>query len=212
MRVLVFGASGNFGAAVARELEARGHQIVAASRHGPAGHPNAVQADARDADQVALVAVGVDAIVVAVGARSGGDSDDYGLHVMLEAARGVTAGARTAGVRRILVVGGAGSLEVKPGLRLIDSPDFPEAWKPHALAQVAALDYYRSVDDLDWTYLSPAHEVGPVPRTGHYRRGGDQLLTDESGHSRVSFDDYAIALVDELEQGRAIRQRISIAH
>ena len=212
MNVLLLGADGHFGAAIAGELAARGHHVVAASRRIDASQPHAVQADATDAGQVAEAAKEADAIIVAVGARRGNDPEAYGRAVPLAAARGVTAGARAAGVRRILVVGGAGSSEVEPGLRLIDSPEFPEAWKPNAQAQVDAFEFYREVSDLDWTYLSPAHEVGPWPRTGSYRRGGDELLTDESGRSRIGYDDYAIALVDELEQGRALQQRITIGY
>ena len=212
MRVLVFGADGHFGGAIARELASRGHDVVAASRRINATRPNAVQADATDGEQVTLVAKEADAIVVAIGARRGTDPETYGRAVPLGAARGVTAGARAAGVRRILVVGGAGSSEVEPGLRLIDSPEFPEAWKPNAQAQVDALEFYRNIDDLDWTYLSPGHEVGPWPRTGNYRRRTDELLVDDAGHSWIGYDDYAIALVDELEQGHALKRRITIGY
>jgi hypothetical protein len=120
---------------------------------------------------------------------------------------------RLAGTRRLIVVGGAGSLEVAPGQRLVDTPDFHPAWKPAALAHARALDeIYRAADDLDWTYVSPAAVIEPGERTGSYRTGGDQLLTDEAGDSRISIPDYAIAIADLLDSGGAVRRRITVAH
>jgi len=109
---------------------------------------------------------------------------------------------REAGVRRLLVVGGAGGLEVAPDTRLVDTPDFPADWKPEAIAHTEALDYYRSVEDLDWTFVSPAAFIHPGERTGRYRLGGDQLLVDDNGNSEVSAEDYAIAIADLLETVR----------
>jgi putative NADH-flavin reductase len=118
-----------------------------------------------------------------------------------------------AGTRRLVVVGGAGSLEVAPGQRLVDTPDFHAAWKPTALAHAKALDeVYRAADDLDWTYVSPAALIEPGERTGSYRTGGDQLLTDEAGNSRITIADYAIAIADVVENGSAVRRRICVAH
>ena len=120
-------------------------------------------------------------------------------------------GLRAAGVRRLVVVGGAGSLKVAPDKRLMDSPNFPEEWRPEAIAQSEALDYYRSVEDLDWTFVSPAAFIHPGERTGHYRLGGDQLLIDDNGNSEVSAEDYAIAIADLLEQGGHERERVTVA-
>ena len=114
-------------------------------------------------------------------------------------------------MRRLLVVGGAGSLEVAPQKRLLDTPDFPEDWKPEAIAHTEALDYYRSVEDLDWTVVSPAAFTHPGERTGRYRLGGDQLLVDDNGNSEVSAEDYAIAIADLLETGGRERERITVA-
>jgi putative NADH-flavin reductase len=110
-------------------------------------------------------------------------------------------------------VGGAGSLETGPGQRLLDSPDFPPAWKPTALAHARAFEeVYRDIDDLEWTYICPAGQIGPGERTGEFRIGGDQLLVDESGESRISVADYAIAFADELEHAEAVRRRITVAY
>jgi putative NADH-flavin reductase len=127
--------------------------------------------------------------------------------------RAVLDGLRKAGVRRLVVVGGAGSLEVAPGVRIVDLPEFSDAYKPEALAQAALLDLLRdNADDLEWTYISPGATIEPGERTGVYRVGGDQLLLDDDGNSRVSAEDYAIALVDELEKGENIRRRITVAY
>ena len=111
-----------------------------------------------------------------------------------------------------MIVGGAGSLEVAPGQRLLDSPDFPAAWKPAALAHAQVLDFYRGIDDLDWTYVSPADHIDPGERTGSFRVGGDQLLRDEAGVSRISIPDFAIAVANEVEAGQAVRRRMTVAY
>ncbi|MFP3968628.1 NAD(P)H-binding protein, partial [Actinomadura fulvescens] len=131
----------------------------------------------------------------------------------LAAGRAVLDGVREAGVRRLVVVGGAGSLEVAPGVRLVDDPHFPEAYKAESLAQAELLDLIRKeAGDLEWTYLSPPSIIEPGERTGTFRLGGDQLLTDAEGGSRISAEDYAIALVDELENGNAVGRRITVAY
>ena len=123
------------------------------------------------------------------------------------------AGVTAAGVARLIVVGGAGSLEVAPGLKLVDTPEFPAAWKGLALAAGEALDVFRAeANALEWTYFSPAAFIQPGARTGTFRLGGDQLVTDANGESKISAEDYAIALIDELEQPAHIRQRFTAAY
>jgi putative NADH-flavin reductase len=210
MKALVFGASGNIGSAIGRELVARGHDVTAASRRGNAidGLDVAVErADATDALRVAALAAGHDAIVSAIGPRDDSDAEPF-----VAAAKALIDGARNAGVTRLVVVGGAGSLLGPSGTRLVDGPEFPAAWKANALAQAAALDVYRAVDDLDWTYVSPAALIGPGERLGRYRRGTEHLVVDENGDSRISYADYAVAIVDELERGEAKKQRITVAY
>lgn len=212
MKVLLFGVSGNVGRAVARELLARGHQVTGATRSGtPVDGLDVpvIKASATDPEVVATSARGHDAVVSTVGPRPGVDNDE---EVLVGAAGGLVAGLRGAGVRRLLVLGGAGSLEAAAGVLVLETPDFPDAWKPNALAQAAALELYRGASDLEWTYLSPAAIIEDGERTGKYRVGGDQLLTDGEGNSRISYPDFAIALVDQLEQGGAIRRRITVAY
>ncbi len=212
MKVLVFGAGGNIGRAITAELLSRGHTVTAASRSGAQaedlGLPVEV-GDAADPGTVARLAQGQDAVVAAIGPKPGAPVPD---RAFSGPAHGLVEGLRTAGVRRLLVLGGAGSLLVPGGQRVVDAPDFPDAWKPNALGQAEALGIYRTVPDLDWTYVSPAAIIRPGERTGTYRIGGDQLLVDASGESRISIPDYAAGFVDELEQGNAIRRRITVAY
>jgi uncharacterized protein len=214
MKVLVFGASGAIGRAITAELLERGHTVTGATRSGAPVEGLVVQlvtGDAADPASVAKLAAGQDAVVSATGPRRGNGEDPE--ESLTGAAHGLAEGLRRAGVRRLVVVGGAGSLEVAPGQRLVDTPDFPPAWKPTALAHARVLDeVYRGIGDLDWTYISPAALIGPGERTGEFRVGGDQLLVDESGESRISIPDYAIAFADEVEDGEAFRRRITVAY
>jgi uracil phosphoribosyltransferase len=119
---------------------------------------------------------------------------------------------KEAGVKRLIVVGGAGSLEVAPGLQLIDTPQFPDAYRPEASAGRDFLNALRAETSLDWTFLSPSALFEPGERTGKFRLGGDQLLADAAGQSRISMEDYAIALVDEIETPKHVRQRFTVGY
>lgn len=212
MKVVVFGAAGAIGHAITAELLARGYTVTAVTRTGGPVEGLVVQAvtgDAADPASVAKHAAGQDAVVSAAGPHRGAEDEEESL---VGAARGLIGGLRQAGVRRLVVVGGAGSLEAAPGTRLLDTPGFPPAWKPVALAHAAALDIYRDVEDLDWTCVSPAALIEPGERTGAFRIGGDQLLADAAGNSRISIPDFAIAVADVLERGEAIRGRITVAY
>ena len=196
MKIVVFGATGMVGSRIAAELEQRGHEVVAATR--------ATGVDVRSEDSVAAISQGADAVVSAISARG----TDY---TLADVARSLSDGVRRSGAKRLVVVGGAGSLEVAPGQRLVDTPDFHEEWKAEALDQADALEVYRGVDDLEWTYVSPAAYIHPGERTGRYRLGGDRLLTLDDGRSEVSAEDYAIAIADLVEQGSHSRERVTAA-
>ena len=160
--------------------------------------------DVTSPESVAGVAEGADAVVSAVKVRGDG-------YTLADVARSLVEGLRRARVARLVVVGGAGSLEVAPGVRLVDTPEFKTEWKPEALDHADALSFLRTVDDLDWTFVSPAAYIHPGSRTGSYRLGGDQLLVDENGNSEVSAEDYAIAIVDLLEQAAHPQERVTVA-
>jgi putative NADH-flavin reductase len=196
MKITLFGPTGMVGSRIAAELAQRGHDVVGASR--------STGADVTDPASVAGAASGADAVISAVSARG----VDY---TLVDVARSLTEGVRRAGVGRLLIVGGAGSLEVTPGVRLVDTPEFHDEWKPEALAQADALEFYRGVDDLDWTYVSPGAYIHPGERTGHYRLGGNQVLVDEAGNSEITAEDYAIAIADLVEQGGHARERVVAA-
>jgi putative NADH-flavin reductase len=195
VKLAVFGSGGNIGSRVVTEAQARGHEVTAL---------RSAQADVTDAQAVAGAAAGHDAIVSAVGSH-----EDFTLFA--RAAHALLDGAAQAGVPRLVVLGGAGSLLVD-GRRVVDGPDFPELWKGNALGQADALAVLRANDTLDWTYISPAAMIEAGERTGRYRVGGEELLTDADGNSRISYEDYAVALVDELERGAHLRERIGVAY
>jgi putative NADH-flavin reductase len=210
MRIAVLGATGRIGRAIAREALDRGHEVTGIARTpcglGLASRLRLAAADATKADEVARVVSGHDAVVNAVGPAPDGPAS-----VVASAAAALLAATRRAGIKRLLQVGDAGTLYVKPGLEWLDAPDFPAAWRAVALAHREALRAYREVDDLEWTYVSPPATVAEGARTGRYRIGRDELLVDGEGESRISIEDYAVAVVDELERGAYKGSRITVA-
>jgi uncharacterized protein len=212
MRISVFGAGGRVGSRIVAEALARGHEVTAVVRD-PATHPlagdglNVVAGDATDPASVAEVAAGHDLAISAVGPSSADTLD-----TVPAAARALLEGLSRAGVPRLIAVGGGGSLEAAPGVRVLDTPEFHEEWKPGSLAQAEALEIYRSATtDVDWTYLSPPFMLAPGERTGEYRTGDDRLLVDNEGKSAISMEDFAVALLDEAESAVHVRRRFTVA-
>jgi len=201
-KVALIGASGNAGSRILKELSDRGHQVTAIARNPEkiAQLPGvtAVKGDAQDGAALAELLRGHDAVVSAT--RFTGT--DFSI---------IADALGKAGVARYLVVGGAASLEVAPGQRLLDQPNFPDAYKEEATNGAATLDYLRGLDDLEWTFLSPSAMFVPGERTGSFRLGKDQLLSNENGSS-ISFEDYAIAMVDEIEAPKHIRRRFTVGY
>ncbi len=203
MKVALIGASGQAGSRILAELSARGHKVTAIARHPEkiAALPGvgAVKGDVYDKAGLAALIKGHDAVISSVHYTA---SDPA---LLLQA-------VRESGVKRYFVVGGAGSLEVAPGVRLVDTPEFPAVYKAEAIKGGEFLDLLRtSASDLDWTFLSPAAMFVPGERTGKFRRGKDQLLANDKGSS-ISFEDYAIAAVDELEKPEHIRERFTVGY
>lgn len=200
--IALIGASGNVGTRLLKELAARGHRITAIARD-PGRIPaqpgvTAVRGDAGDGAGLARLLAGHDAVISALR--------------FLDSQPGTLIDAvRASGVKRYLVVGGAGSLQVAPGQRLIDQPDFPEAYKPEAAAGAVFLDALRDTRDLDWTFLSPSALFVPGERTGKFRLGKDDLLVGAQGSS-ISYEDYAIALADEIERPAHVRERFTVGY
>lgn len=201
MKIAVVGASGNVGKRIVAEALARGHAVTAIARNPGADEAGATwkTADLADPDSTVAALAGNDVAVLSVRFRT----TDF--------ARALD-GVRASGVGRLLVVGGAASLEVAPGKVLLDQPDFPDVIKPEAAPARAALDMLRGETDLDWTYLSPSMMFGPGERTGNFRLGTDTLLTAADGQSHISYEDYAVALLDEIEQPRHSRTRFTVGY
>ncbi len=209
MKVVLFGATGKAGSRLLQELVSRGHQVTAAARDVSKLSASPAQAvkqdDLSDAGRIASTIAGADAVISAYAPPA--DDTDQLIGVtqrLVEAVRG-------AGVDRLLVVGGAGGLEVAPGVSLIDSGHLPAAWLPIATSHVKALEVLRG-SDIEWTYLAPAAYFEPGERKGAFRLGTNELIADAKGESRVSMEDYAIAMVDELENGTHRKQRFSVGY
>ena len=166
-----------------------------------------VKGDILESSNFAKLIVGQDVIISAIG-----PSHEMGNHhILVDAAQVLIAAAKTTNVKRVIIVGGAGSLEIAPGVRLVDTPEFPAAWKSGALAHADALDILRA-SDINWTFFSPAAMIAPGERTGKYRTGHNQLLVDGAGQSRISAEDYTVALLDEVEHPKFVRQRFTVAY
>ena len=208
MKVTLYGASGMIGSRILNELVLRRHQVTAVVRD-PAKITRkdvTVRAgDLLDAQSIIETARGADAVISAYA------PPPHDPHKLLEATRNITCAAIEAGVRRLLTISGAGTLEVETGIQLLETPDFPPAWKPIALAHGEALKILESAD-LDWTSLSPPATVQPGKRTGKFRLGENMLIVDDKGHSRISAEDLAVALVDELERPQYNRRRFTVGY
>jgi putative NADH-flavin reductase len=213
MKIAIFGASGWIGGTVAREALDRGHIITAIVRD-PARlqlrheRLSTMIGDVTDPTSVAAVVAGHDAVAAAISGRREAHHE-----VVPAAVRSLLVGLPRAGVKRLVWVGGGGSLLVAPGVRVIDTPQFPAEWKAEASAQVQALELFRaSTSGVEWSFLSPPAVIEPGQRTGRYRTGRDQLVTDEKGVSRISVEDYAVAFLDELEHPAHICRRFTVAY
>ncbi|QWG18651.1 NAD(P)-dependent oxidoreductase [Bradyrhizobium sediminis] len=202
MKIALIGATGNAGSRILAELSRRGHAVTAIARH-PEKIPalagvTPLKADANDVAGLTSALRGHDAVISSV-------------HFTASDPRKLIEAVHAAGVGRYLVVGGAGSLEVAPGVKLIDTPEFPAIYKAEAAAGGVFLDLLRQETSLDWTFLSPSALFVPGERTGKFRLGGDRLLSNEKGSS-ISFEDYAVAMADEIEKPAHSRKRFTVGY
>jgi uncharacterized protein len=214
MHIALIGGTGFIGAPVLAELLDRGHRVTVLAREPSTVSPRdgltVVAADARDAGQVAQAAAGHDAVISSF---NPGWSEPQLYTLALQGNQAIVEGVKAAGVKRLLIVGCAGSLYVAPGVQLLDTPEFPAEFKQGALAARVVLDRIRLETTLDWTFVSPPLVLAAGPRTGRYRLGADDLLPGQSGQmAGMSLSDLAVAIVDEVEQARHVRQRFTVAH
>ncbi len=211
MRVLLLGASGRIGHRITNELLHRGHTVTGVSRSGDVEGIDdedfvAVSGDATDAEAIAKLATGHDAVASALGPSEDEDTD-----VLVSMAEAVTEGMSRAGVSRLVWTGGAGGLNVGPDTLLVETEDFPDEWKPVARSAIDALGVLED-SDAEWTYVAPAALIEPGERTGEYRSKEGELVADEDGESYISMEDFAVAFVDELENGEHVGQRLGVGY
>ena len=202
MKVALIGATGRVGSRLAAELVSRGHAVTGIAQHiptQPLAGVTVIRGDATNPDTLAPQLAGHDAVISAT-------------RFVTADADALVVAVKAADVKRLLVVGGAGSLEVAPGKMLLESEGFPEAFKAEAQAGARFLERLRSERDVDWTFLSPSAEFAPGERTGRFRLGGDRLLTDAAGKSHISMEDFAIAMIDELERPAHSRRRFTVGY
>ncbi len=212
MKFALYGAAGMIGSRIAQEALDREHSVTALVRNtGKLSLKHSrlteLQADARNADDVAKKVAGHDAVISAISPRG-----DGGVEGFLKAADALIEGCKLASVKRLLWVGGAGSLEVAPGKMLMEQPEFPDAYLQEAKAQYEALKLFRAETELEWSYASPAALIAPGTRLGKFKLGGDQLVMNAKGESRISVEDFAYACVYQLEKHGKVRQRFTLAY
>jgi putative NADH-flavin reductase len=217
MKIALIGGTGFVGTAALNEALQRGHQVTALARDpaklAPRSGLTVVKADVTDAEQVAAAVKGHDAVINAF--NPGWNAPDL-YNAFLNGTRAIVGGIKRSGVKRVLIVGGAGSLYVAPGVQLVDTDGFKSHVPPNIIpgAQAArdALNEIRKETELDWSFLSPAAMLQPGERKGAFRIGADDLLTNGDQPGSISVQDLAVAIVDELEKPRHIRRRFTVAY
>ncbi len=211
-KIAIIGASGYVGTALLNEAVKRGHQVSALVRHPEkiAANANvtAVKADVLDTDELAALLKGHDLVISAYN-PGWQEADIRDIHI--KGSKSITEAVKKAGIKRLIAVGGAGSLEIN-GAQLVDSPEFPAEYKEGALGARQALNDLKTENELDWSFVSPAILLVPGEATGTFRLGKDSPVFDDKGESKITVGDLAVAILDEAEQGKHIRQRFTAAY
>ncbi|MDE1177236.1 MAG: NAD(P)H-binding protein [Edaphobacter sp.] len=209
MNIVVYGATGNSGSEIVKELVARGHKVTGVARNveklKDVAGVTAKSDDLSNADAVAAIIKGADVVVSAY--QPPAENTDK----LIDVTKLEIEAVKKAGGPRLVVVGGAGQLEVAPGVTLIKSGYLPEAYMPIAVSHEKAAEVLKA-SDINWTYLAPAAYFVPGERTGKFRLGSKELVTQPNGESKISFADYAIALVDEIEKPKHEKQLFSVGY
>jgi putative NADH-flavin reductase len=215
MKLFLIGGTGNVGREILAEALSRGHQVTALTRDpaklaGKAGVAP-VKGDIQDSATLATQIAGHDAVIVSY---NPGWMDPEAREKTVSGAESVMAAARKAGVKRLFFVGGASSLETAPGVQLFDriGANMPPTVKGAVIGAREVLYALRKVDDLDWSFFSPAETIKEGPRTGKFRLGGDQLVVGADGVSWISRADFAIAVIDDIEKPQHIKKRFTIGY
>jgi len=213
MKIALIGATGFVGSAILKEALYRGHEVTAIVRNPDTLTPHEklrpMKGDVYNKDEVVRLVAGHDAVISAF--NPGWSNPDI-YSQQIKGTHSIINGVKKSGVKRLLFVGGAGSLEVTPGVQSVDMPGFPAEYKQGALGTREALNMLRKETDLEWSFLSPSADLFPGPRTGKFRLGTDQLLTNAQGESRISVEDYAMAMINEVEKPQHIRRRFTVGY
>lgn len=212
MKIAVFAAGGRIGGRIVDEALNRGHDVTAVVRRPQNytkihDHLKVAKGDLFNSQDVETGAFDQDAVVSAYSPTNGAPPS-----TITEVAIPLINGLKQAHVKRLIIVGGAGSLEVAPGLQLVDTPDFPAVYKPVSLSHREALKIYQKENELDWTFISPSAVIEPGERTGKFRTGTNQLLSDINDNSFITMEDYAVAVIDEIENPLHIREVMTVGY
>jgi len=212
MKVALIGATGRVGSRLLAEALSRGHAVTAISQHpeklSPRANLRALKGDVFDTEALAELLRGHDVVIHSYAPPRDVDRTA----AQIRATQSIIAAMKRAGVRRILAVGGAGTLEAAPGVKVMETRELPKEWMGGATSTAQVKYLLEKEKELDWTSLSPSLWLRPGERTGKFRLGGDQILRDRDGQSRISFEDYAVALIDELEEPRHTGRRFTVGY
>jgi uncharacterized protein len=217
LNIAVYGGSGAIGSRIVKEALARGHHVTVVDRKpkpvakADPKQLNVIKGDAFDVADISRNLQGQDALVMAVAVRPAPWRDFYVRMVKaaVEAQRQQSDPRKT----RLMVVGGASSLLTADGKRVVDTyPSMPEKYRNEVLSMIDALEYLRTVTDTSWTFLSPSMNINPGVRTGKFRLGGDTVLLDAKGKSAISMEDYAVAMLDEIEHPQNVSRRFTVGY
>jgi uncharacterized protein len=218
MKIALIGASGFVGSKILAEALQRGHQVTATSRTPEkiAAQKNlsVVNADVLRVDDLAAVLAGHDAVIVSFNPAKG-EAGQAVYDKYVAGYKAIIAAVKKSGVKRLLGVGGAASLKTPAGIEFLDSPDFPAAYVPFKPGILGTREFYyllKPEAELDWLYISPSVVIAPGERTGKFRIGTDRVLYGPDGSSKISLEDYAVALIDELERPQHHRERITVGY
>lgn len=214
MKIALIGATGFTGTAVLNEAVSRGHQVTAIARNTEKiavkhDHITPVAADINNVDALAAILKGHNAVSSSYNA---GWANPNLYADFIKGSEDIQEATKRAGVKRLIVIGGAGSLYIAPGVQLVDTPQFPAEWKEGATAARDYLNILKKENELDWTFLSPAINLHPGKRTGKFRLGTDNPVFDADQKCEISVEDLAVALIDELEQNQFVKQRFTLGY
>ncbi len=211
MKIALIGSTGNAGKVILKEALSRGHEVIAIARDvskikDTNENLTIMQGDILKLDTLEDKLEEVDVLVSAFGPKVGKED------TLIEATNNLITLATKLNVKRLVTMGGAGSLKIKGDVELVNTEGFPEDWKPIALAHSKSLDIYINEKEVNWAYLSPAALISSGVRTGEYSVGDEYLVVDEKGESKISFEDFAVAMIDEIENPKHIRSRFTVAY